>query len=76
MRSKVDMWWYANIIESEYDYIEGDYIYTDGVYDDYYDGDYYIDGPNRGDQSLVSPEGNMFVNSCSYVSLNWPLISI
>ena len=54
----------THVLESEYDYIEGDYIYTDGVYDDYYDydGDYYIDGPNRGDQSLVSPEGNFDSN--------------
>merc|ERR550519_2717480 len=44
--------------QSEYDY-EENYIYTDGVYDDAYYDDYYgtdFEGPNRGDQSLVSPE--------------------
>lgn len=46
--------------EIEDDYLEEDYNYVDG-YDDYYaDGEEYFDeyegGPNRGDQSLVSPE--------------------
>ena len=44
----------------EDDYLEEDYNYVDG-YDDYYTDDYesYDEnggGPNRGDQSLVSPE--------------------
>ena len=50
-------------LESEYDYLDENYIYTDGVYDDYYENyaDYYEEsgGPNRGDQSLVSPDGNI-----------------
>ena len=57
--------------QSEYDYAEGDYnyIYTDGIYDDYYEEEVYDSdgGPNRGDQSLVSPEvpGNMIVRVAS-----------
>merc|ERR550519_508609 len=53
--------------QSEYDY-EENYIYTDGVYDDTYYDDYYgtdFEGPNRGDQSLVSPEGEMIVRITS-----------
>jgi len=45
----------------EEEYLEEDYNYIDGYDDEYYaDGEEYFDeysgGPNRGDQSLVSPE--------------------
>ena len=47
--------------EIEEEYLEEDYNYIDGYDDEYYaDGEEYFDeysgGPNRGDQSLVSPE--------------------
>ena len=68
-------------VETEYDYIESDYSYIDGAYDDYYGdyGDYYkedLDGPNRGDQSLVSPEGKNCFKKSSYVSLSQPRYSL
>ena len=49
------------ISEIEEEYLEEDYNYIDGYDDEYYaDGEEYFDeysgGPNRGDQSLVSPE--------------------
>ena len=48
-------------LEIEEEYLEEDYNYIDGYDDEYYaDGEEYFDeysgGPNRGDQSLVSPE--------------------
>ena len=51
---------YSHTTEIEDEYLEeeyGDYNYIDGA-DDYYDEyfDEYAGGPNRGDQSLVSPE--------------------
>ena len=61
--------------------MEEDYNYIDGYDDEYYaDGEEYFDeysgGPNRGDQSLVSPESkthasaSFFSFQCFVRSLN------
>ena len=66
--------------EIEEEYLEEDYNYIDGYDDEYYaDGEEYFDeysgGPNRGDQSLVSPESKprlcyLFLLQCFVCSLN------
>ena len=65
------VWWIFSEIEEEY--LEEDYNYIDGYDDEYYaDGEEYFDeysgGPNRGDQSLVSPESKTHASASFFLS--------